>query len=90
MLSAIWPDSLIDSHGDPLGKAWLRQTRIVRRLKWAIRRARKAYYQRFGAGLLRRRLAQASSTRLTIGASSRYDVGWIPTEKELSGPATAG
>lgn len=82
MPSAIWPAFLVDSCGDPVGKAWLRQTRIVRRLKWAIRRARKAYYQSFGAYLLRRRLAQSSSTRLTLGASNRYDVGWIPTEKE--------
>lgn len=82
MLCAIWPGFLVDPQGDPLGKAWLRQTSIVLRLKWVLRRLRKAYYRQFGSHLLRRRLTRSAAKRLTIGASSRYDVGWIPTEKE--------
>ena len=82
MLGAIWPGLLRDHPGDPLGKEWLRQTWVVQRLKWAMRRTRKAYYRCFGVHLLRKRLTRSSSRRLTIGASSRYDAGWIPTEKE--------
>jgi predicted SAM-dependent methyltransferase len=82
MLSAIWPGFLVDSHGDPPAKAWLRQSAVARKLKWTIRRMRKVFYRQLGPFLLRRRLAHASSRRLTIGASSRYDSGWIPTEKE--------
>jgi predicted SAM-dependent methyltransferase len=90
MSPTIWPDFLIDSQGDPLGKAWLRRTLLGRRLKWAVRRTRKAYYRRFGVHLFRRRLARSTSIRLTIGASSRYDVGWIPTEKEYLNLARPG
>jgi predicted SAM-dependent methyltransferase len=41
-----------------------------------------AYDRRFGAEKFRRRLAAAPVKRLVIGASSKHDRGWIPTERD--------
>lgn len=45
----------------------------------AARRIRKAYDRRFGAARLKRVLATSPHKKIVIGASGKYDSGWIPT-----------
>src|SRR5687768_4115575 len=62
---------------------WLQAIPLVRHAKARRRKLRKAYYRHFGADQLRRALSTNPSPRLVIGASGRYDPGWIPTEKDF-------
>lgn len=61
---------------------WLQAIPLVVHGKRWRRKIRKAYYRHFGARMLRRALRADSAPRLVIGASGRYDEGWIPTEKD--------
>jgi predicted SAM-dependent methyltransferase len=68
---------------DPSHRRFLKQMPVVRQLKRAVRKTRRAYYRRFGHHWLRRALAASSRKRIVIGAWSRYDSGWIPTQREF-------
>ena len=68
---------------DPSHRRFLKQMPVVRQLKRAVRKTRRAYYRRFGHLWLRRALAASSRKRIVIGAWSRYDSGWIPTQREF-------
>jgi predicted SAM-dependent methyltransferase len=61
----------------------LKQLPLIRHVKQAMVRTRRAYYRHFGAGWLARKLAATSRRRIVIGAWSRYDQGWIPTQREF-------
>ena len=57
---------------------WLvRQLRYGRRL---ITRIERMYQRRWGARRFQSRVASAPVKRLVLGASSKHDRGWIPTE----------
>jgi predicted SAM-dependent methyltransferase len=56
---------------------------FVRKLKYVKRllnRLERSYERRFGARKFQRRIEAASVKRIVIGASSKHDPGWIPTE----------
>jgi predicted SAM-dependent methyltransferase len=61
----------------------LKQLPGVRQVKEGVVQTRRAYYRRFGREWLRRQLARAPEKRIVIGAWSRYDPGWIPTQREF-------
>ena len=57
---------------------WLvRQLKYVKRL---ITRMERVYERRWGARRFQRRVASAPVKRIVLGASSKHDRGWIPTE----------
>jgi predicted SAM-dependent methyltransferase len=59
---------------------WLvRQLKHIRRVVYRIGRV---YDRRYGAQKFRRRLAAAPVKRIVVGSSSKYDRGWIPTERD--------
>ncbi len=70
----------------------LRDPAVRRRLKqlpgvWqtirGIRRMRRHYYRKHGQRRLERMLASIPRKRVVIGAWSRFDKGWIPTQREF-------
>jgi predicted SAM-dependent methyltransferase len=61
----------------------LKQLPVVKQIKEGVVRTRRAYYRRFGRRWLRHQLARAPHRRIVIGAWSRYDRGWIPTQREF-------
>jgi predicted SAM-dependent methyltransferase len=54
---------------------------MLTRLRKIRRRFRRALTKRLGPGQFRRAL-ERSPRKLVIGASNKYDAGWIPTERE--------
>jgi predicted SAM-dependent methyltransferase len=68
---------------DPSTRRILRRLPGVRRVKKAANKARRAYYRRFGRSWLKRKLAASERKRIVIGAGSRFDPGWIPTQQEF-------
>jgi predicted SAM-dependent methyltransferase len=58
-------------------RAWLRN------LRYQATKLRRAYDRRFGATRLKRALAASPNKKIVLGASNRYDPGWIPTEVEF-------
>jgi predicted SAM-dependent methyltransferase len=54
--------------------------RVLQHVRRLFRRLGKAYDRRFGAATFRRRIASNGPKRIVIGASSKHDRGWIPTE----------
>jgi predicted SAM-dependent methyltransferase len=55
----------------------------IRHVRSAANNTRRAYYRRFGRSWLKRKLAASPSKRIVIGAWSRFDPGWIPTQREF-------
>jgi predicted SAM-dependent methyltransferase len=56
---------------------------LVRQLKYGrrlITRMERMYQRRWGARGFQRRVASAPVKRIVLGASSKHDRGWIPTE----------
>jgi predicted SAM-dependent methyltransferase len=68
---------------DPANRRRLKQLPVIRHLKRATVRTRRAYYRHFGSYWLARKTAAATHKRIVIGAWSRYDPGWIPTQREF-------
>jgi len=56
---------------------------FARRAARAARKIRKVYHRHFGAHRLRRLLAASPRTRIVIGAGSKHDPDWIPTQMEF-------
>jgi predicted SAM-dependent methyltransferase len=61
----------------------LKQLPGVRQVIRTARQTRRGYYRRFGHYWLKRRLASSPRKRIVIGAWSRFDPGWIPTQREF-------
>lgn len=68
---------------DPSVRRLLKQMPVIKHLRRAARKTRKAYYRHFGQYRLRRMLATYRRKRIVIGAWGRYDSGWIPTQREF-------
>jgi predicted SAM-dependent methyltransferase len=68
---------------DPSARRFLKQLPGIRHTKRAIRKTRRAYYRNFGKARLKRMLAAPGLKRIVIGAWSRYDSGWIPTQQDF-------
>jgi predicted SAM-dependent methyltransferase len=68
---------------DPARRRALRQLPIVSGLTRAVRKTRRAYYRHLGRAWLRRTVAASPHRKIVIGAWSRYDAGWIPTQREF-------
>jgi predicted SAM-dependent methyltransferase len=68
---------------DPAIRHRLKQLPGVRHTIRAVRRMRRRYYSRFGQYHLQKNLAKSKRKRVVIGAWSRYDAGWIPTQREF-------
>jgi predicted SAM-dependent methyltransferase len=68
---------------DPSKRRILKQLPVIRQVKRAVMRSRRAYYRHFGRFWLRRRLAASPRKKIVIGAWSRYDSGWIPTQRDF-------
>jgi len=74
----------VSSQVGPTLRKWplIQTISLVRDAKRWRRKLRKAYHRHFGADQLRQALRSETSPRLVVGASGRYDAGWIPTEKD--------
>jgi predicted SAM-dependent methyltransferase len=55
----------------------------LRKIRYQATKIRRAYDRRFGPKKLKRTLAASPRKRIVLGASNRYDPGWIPTEVEF-------
>jgi predicted SAM-dependent methyltransferase len=55
----------------------------VQEVTRGIRRTRRRYYRTFGRYRLERMLATTTRKRVVIGAWSKYDEGWIPTQRDF-------
>jgi predicted SAM-dependent methyltransferase len=61
----------------------LRQIPGIRQVRHAAAGGRRTYYRFFGQRWLKRKLAASESKRIVIGAWSKFDLGWIPTQQDL-------
>jgi predicted SAM-dependent methyltransferase len=61
----------------------LKQLPVIKQVKEGVVRTRRSMYRRFGRDWLKRQLAATPRKRIVIGAWSRYDPGWIPTQREF-------
>jgi predicted SAM-dependent methyltransferase len=68
---------------EPSIRRLIRHLPMVRPIRRAIMKARRAYYRRFGQYRLEKILAASPRKRIVIGAWDRYDPGWIPTQREF-------
>jgi predicted SAM-dependent methyltransferase len=68
---------------DPAVRRRLKQFPGLRQTTRAVRRTRRWYYRRFGRYRLERMLAASPRKRVVVGAWSRYDEGWIPTQRDF-------
>ncbi len=68
---------------DPAVRRRLKLLPGVRPITQGIRRTRRRYYRKYGRRRLQKLLANTPRKRLVIGAWSRYDEGWIPTQHEF-------
>jgi predicted SAM-dependent methyltransferase len=78
---------------DPGTRRALRQIPGLRQIRHAAANGRRTYYRFFGQRWLKRKLAASASKRIVIGAWSKFDSGWIPTQQDfldLTDPAQWG
>ncbi len=68
---------------DPAVRRRLKQLPGIRQATRGIRRMRRRYYRKYGQDRLEKMLATAPHKRVVIGAWSRYDEGWIPTQRDF-------
>jgi predicted SAM-dependent methyltransferase len=68
---------------DPAVREQLKLAPGIRHVREADRELRRAYYRRFGRQQLQKRLARTPHPRVVLGAWSRFDTGWIPTQREF-------
>jgi predicted SAM-dependent methyltransferase len=68
---------------DPTTRRILKQFPGVRQVRHAAAKGRRTYYRYFGRRWLRRKLAASERKRIVIGAWSKFDPGWIPTQREF-------
>ena len=68
---------------DPAVRRRLKQLPGVRQTTRGIRRMRRRYYRTYGQYRLEKMLAAAQRKRVVIGAWSRFDEGWIPTQRDF-------
>lgn len=68
---------------DPAVRRQLKQLPGVRQTTRGIRRMRRRYYRRYGQYRLEKMLATTPRKRVVIGAWSRFDEGWIPTQRDF-------
>jgi predicted SAM-dependent methyltransferase len=68
---------------DPAARRFLKQLPGIRHTKRAIQKTRRAYFRNFGKAQLRKKLAGQERKRIVIGAWTRYDSGWIPTQQDF-------
>jgi predicted SAM-dependent methyltransferase len=68
---------------DPAKRRLLKRMPVVRQVKRAAEKTRRAYYRHFGRYWLTRKLSVSPRKRIVIGAGSRYDPGWIPTQRDF-------
>ena len=68
---------------DPAVRRRLKQLPGVRQTTRGIRRMRRRYYRKYGQYRLEKMLATTQRKRVVIGAWSRFDEGWIPTQREF-------
>jgi predicted SAM-dependent methyltransferase len=68
---------------DPSTRRRMKQMPVIKQVRRASRKIRKAYYRHFGRYQLSRRLAATPRKRVVIGAWGRYDPDWIPTQREF-------
>ena len=69
--------------GDPSTRRALRQIPGIRQVRHAAAHGRRTYYRCFGQRWLKRKLAASESKRIVIGAWSKFDPGWIPTQRDF-------
>src|SRR4051812_33266630 len=55
----------------------------LKNIRYQATKIRRAYDRRFGSRRLEKALAASPCKKIVLGASNRYDLGWIPTEVEF-------
>jgi predicted SAM-dependent methyltransferase len=68
---------------NPSTRRALRQLPGIRQVRHAAASSRRTYYRWFGQRWLRKKLAASPSKRIVIGAWSKFDHGWIPTQQDF-------
>jgi predicted SAM-dependent methyltransferase len=61
----------------------LRRIPGILQIRHAAANSRRKYYRFFGQRWLKRKLAASESKRIVIGAWSKFDPGWIPTQEQF-------
>jgi len=56
---------------------------VIKQVRRATRKTRNAFYRHFGEYRLRRMLSTYPRKRIVIGAGTKYDSGWIPTQRQF-------
>ena len=68
---------------NPSTRRALRQIPGIRQVRHAAAKSRRMYYRFFGQRWLKRKLAASESRRIVLGAWSKFDPGWIPTQQDF-------
>lgn len=68
---------------NPATRRRLKQLPVIRHVKQAWWKTRRSYYRHFGHYWLAKKVAATPRKRIVIGAWSRFDPGWIPTQREF-------
>ncbi len=68
---------------NPAVRRHLKQLPGIRHIKRAWVKTRRSYYRRLGAYWLAKKVARIPRKRIVLGAWSRFDPGWIPTQREF-------
>ena len=68
---------------NPSTRRALRQIPGIRQVRHAAAKGRRMYYRFFGQRWLKRKLAASESKRIVLGAWSKFDLGWIPTQQDF-------
>lgn len=55
----------------------------IRHVRHAAAKGRRTYYRYFGRRWLQQKLAASDRRRIVVGAWSKFDPGWIPTQREF-------
>ena len=68
---------------NPATRRRLKQLPVIRHVKQAWWKTRRSYDPHFGHYWLAKKVAATPRKRIVIGAWSRFDPGWIPTQREF-------
>ena len=68
---------------NPRTRRAMRQIPGIRQVRHAAAKSRRTYYRFFGQRWLKRKLAESESKRIVLGAWSKSDLGWIPTQQDF-------
>lgn len=68
---------------NPTTRRTLRQIPGIRQVRHAAAKGRRTYYRYFGRRWLKGKLAASDRKRIVLGAWSKFDPGWIPTQREF-------